>query len=44
MDYQGFDVFENSINRKGPSTVFMARDGDGTFIIVQGKNPGFTGK
>jgi hypothetical protein len=43
MDYQGFDAFERSINRKGSSTVFMARGGDDIFIIALGKNPGFKG-
>jgi hypothetical protein len=43
MDYQGFDAFEHSINKKGPSTVFMARDGGETVIIASGKNPGFKG-
>ena len=43
MDYLGFNAYEKSINRKGPSTVFMARETDGDAIIVQGKNPGFRG-
>jgi hypothetical protein len=43
MDYFGFDAYEKSINRKGTSTVFMAKDTDGDVLIVQGKNPGFTG-
>jgi hypothetical protein len=44
MDYLGFDTFENSINRKGPSTVFMAHEGNENFLVVQGKNPGFRGR
>jgi hypothetical protein len=43
MDYLGFNAFEKSINRKGASTIFMARDGSETFLVVQGKNPGFKG-
>ena len=43
MDYQGFDAYEKSVNRKGPSTVFMAKEGALDFIVVQGKNPGFKG-
>jgi hypothetical protein len=43
MDYLGFNAYEKSINKKGPATVFMAKDGDETVIIVQGKNPGFKG-
>jgi hypothetical protein len=44
MDYLGFDAYEKSINKKGPATVFMARDGGVDFIVVQGKNPGFKGE
>ena len=44
MNYQGFDAYEKSINRKGASTVFMAKDGGVDFVIVQGKNPGFKGE
>jgi len=44
MDYLGFDAYEKSINRKGPSTVFMAKEGGIDFIAVQGKNPGFKGE
>ena len=44
MDYQGFDAYEKSINRKGPSAVFMAKEGGTDFIVVQGKNPGFKGE
>ena len=44
MDFQGFDAYEKSINRKGPSTVFLAKDGGGDFLVVQGKNPGFKGE
>jgi hypothetical protein len=43
MDYLGFDAYEKSINRSRGATVFMAKDGDETVIIVQGKNPGFKG-
>jgi len=44
MDYQGFNAYEKSINRKGPSTVFMVREDGVDFIVVQGKNPGFKGE
>ena len=44
MDYLGFDAYEKSINRKGPSTVFMVKEGGVDFIVVQGKNPGFKGE
>ncbi|MCL2318891.1 MAG: tagaturonate epimerase family protein [Treponema sp.] len=44
MDYQGFDAYEKSINRKGPCTVFMAKEGGADIIVVQGKNPGFKGE
>ena len=44
MEYQGFNAYEKSINRKGPSTVFMAKEGAMDFIVVQGKNPGFKGE
>ena len=44
MDYLGFDAYEKSINRKGPSTVFMAKENGLDFIVVQGKNPGFKGE
>jgi hypothetical protein len=44
MDFQGFDAYEKSINRKGPSTIFMAREGGADFIVIQGKNPGFKGE
>jgi hypothetical protein len=43
MDYLGFDTYEKSINRSRGAIVFMAKDGDETVIIVQGKNPGFKG-
>jgi hypothetical protein len=43
MDYLGFDAYEKSINRSRGAVVFMAKDGDETVIIVQGKNPGFKG-
>jgi hypothetical protein len=43
MDYLGFDTYEKSINRSRGAVVFMAKDGDETVIIVQGKNPGFKG-
>jgi hypothetical protein len=51
MDYLGFNAYEHSINRKGPSTVFMAAgptgqsspSGEGDFLVIQGKNPGFKG-
>ena len=44
MDYLGFDAYEKSINRKGPATVFMAKEGGVDYIVVQGKNPGFKGE
>jgi len=44
MDFQGFNAYEKSINRKGQATVFMASDSDGDFLVVQGKNPGFKGE
>ena len=44
MIFLGFDVYEKSINKTGSSTVFLAKDGDKDFIIVQGKNPGFKGE
>ena len=44
MNYQGFDAYEKSINRKGPTTVFIAKVDGVDFIIVQGKNPGFKGE
>ena len=44
MDFQGFDAYEKSINRKGPSTVFLAKVDGVDFIVVQGKNPGFKGE
>jgi hypothetical protein len=43
MEYQGFDVYEKSINKKGPATIFMAKEGMEDFLVVQGENPGFTG-
>ena len=43
MDYLGFDAYENSINKKGSSTVFMAKEAGVDFLIIQGKNPGFKG-
>ena len=43
MDYLGFNAYEKSINRKGPTQVFMIKDAEGDAIIVQGKNPGFKG-
>ena len=43
MDYLGFNAYEKSINRKGPTQVFMIKDEEGDAIIVQGKNPGFKG-
>jgi len=44
MDFQGFDAYEKSINKDGPSTIFMAREGGTDFIVVLGKNPGFEGE
>ena len=44
MDFLGFDTYEKSINRKGSSTVFMAKENGVDFIVVQGKNPGFKGE
>ena len=44
MDYQGFDAYEKSINRKGPSTILMIKENGLDFILVQGKNPGFNGE
>jgi hypothetical protein len=49
MNDSGFAVYEKSIHKTGgaePVTVFMARDGDETFMVAEwgaGKNPGFTG-
>ncbi|MDR0623770.1 MAG: tagaturonate epimerase family protein [Treponema sp.] len=49
MNYSGFEIYEKSIHKTGgadPVTVFMAKDGDETFIVAEygtGKNPGFTG-
>jgi hypothetical protein len=44
MDFEGFDAYEKSISRNGPTTVFMARDGGADVIVVKGKNPGFRGE
>jgi hypothetical protein len=44
MDFQGFDAYEKSINRKGSSTVLMIKESGVDFILVQGKNPGFRGE
>ena len=44
MDYQGFNAYEKSINKKGLCTVFMAKADGADFIVVQGKNPGFKGE
>ena len=38
-----FTVYEKSINKEGRTTVFMIREGDEDFLIVQGINPGFEG-
>jgi hypothetical protein len=49
MNYSGFEVYEKSIHKTGgpdPVTVFMAREGDETFMVAEyggGKNPGFQG-
>ncbi|MDR1109080.1 MAG: tagaturonate epimerase family protein [Spirochaetaceae bacterium] len=49
MNYLGFEVYEKSIHRTGgpnPLTVFMAREGDETFIVAEtatGKDSGFKG-
>jgi hypothetical protein len=48
MNYQGFEAFEKSINKIGrgaaASEVFMAKDGDVSFLVISGKNPGFKGE
>ena len=44
MEYLGFDAYEKSVNKKGPCTVFMAKEGEADIIVVQGKNPGFKGE
>jgi hypothetical protein len=48
MNYLGFDAYEKSINKTGPSPVFMAREGDETVIIARQEGipgePWFTGK
>ena len=44
MDYQGFNAYEKSINRKGPATVLMIKENETDFILVQGKNSGFKGE
>ena len=44
MDYQGFDAYEKSVNKKGAATVFMAKEGGADFLVVGGKNPGFRGE
>jgi hypothetical protein len=48
MNYLGFDAYEKSINKKGSSVVFMAREGEETVIIAWGEGapegPWFTGK
>ena len=43
MEFQGFNAYEKSINKTGTSTVFMAKDADGDFIVLTGENPGFEG-
>ena len=43
MNYHGFDVYEKSINKKGPSTIFIAKEDGKDFLVVLGKNPGFKG-
>ena len=44
MEYLGFDAYEKSVNRKGPCTVFLAKEDGVDVIVVQGKNPGFKGE
>jgi hypothetical protein len=44
VKYSGFDVYEKSIRKTDYAEVFMAKNGEGDFIAVSGKNPGFTGK
>ncbi|MDR1802943.1 MAG: tagaturonate epimerase family protein [Treponema sp.] len=44
MNYQGYDAYEKSINKKGAATVFMAKEGGEDFLVVQGLNPGFEGE
>jgi len=44
MDYEGFNAYKRSINKKGDITVFMAKEDGGDFLVVHGKNPGFEGK
>ena len=43
MDHLGFNAYEKSIHKEGPSTVFMVRSDEGDALIIQGKNPGFEG-
>jgi len=43
MDYQGFNAYEKSVNRKGKSVVFMIRDENEDALVIQGSNPGFKG-
>jgi hypothetical protein len=44
MNYQGFDAYEKSVNEKGATAVFMAKEGGEDFLVVQGANPGFEGE
>ena len=44
MNYQGFDAYEKSVNKVGPATVFMAKDGGEDFLVVQGEIPEFRGE
>jgi hypothetical protein len=48
MNYSGFDAYEKSIHKtqvEGAAVeVFMAKDGGGDFLVIAGKNPGFTGE
>jgi len=44
MDYLGFDVYKNSIRKRGAAKIFMAKDGGEDFLVVHGDNPGFAGK
>ena len=39
MDFQGFDAYEKSVNKTGNSTVFMAQDGEGDFLVIMGEKP-----
>jgi len=46
MQYKGFDVYDESINRVYSTDIFMAKENGGTFIIIAGKEDslGFKGK